>query len=283
MNRDIEILRDLVQEYVEITQKKDQKKVWELHADLNDLHPQRPIVLIEDLPWHELNFDGSLELQCQDKDFREIEDFLRKKIFRYKYFPGDMMVQSYLPVPKIIHSTGMGVEVKEETLALDKNSAVVAHRYENQFNSLEDLEKLHNVSITYEKEKTFQRFWKICEAVGDLIAVKLVGADTGYELGHLAWDTIARFMSVEDLLFNLIDEPEFMHAFVSKLTDIFLDTIRQYEELNLLNPDSIEVHCSSAASYDLLKNPLDLENVKVVLCQEKVQIKYAFFSVKLPC
>lgn len=262
MNQDIQILRQLTQQYVELIHTEEQRNVWQLHADLNDLHPQRPIVLIEELPWHELNFDGFLTLRCQDKDFREIEDFLRKKIFHYRYFPGDMIVQPYLSVPKIIHSTGIGVEVKEETLSLDKNNAVVAHKYENQFSDISDPEKLHNPVITYKREESLQRFWKICEAVGDLIPVKLTGADTGYNLGHIAWDTIATFMSVEDLLYHLVDEPEMMHAFVSKLTDIFLDTIRQYEELNLLNPDSPDVHCSSTASRELMNAPVDLEHVK---------------------
>lgn len=50
--------------------------------------------------------------------------------------------------------------------------------------------------------------------------VKLVGADTGYCLGHGVWDIIAQFIDMDTLFYNLIDEPEFMHVFVDKLTRI---------------------------------------------------------------
>ena len=57
MNQEIAILRELANQYMQIAYGPDQEHVWELHADVNDLHPQRPIVLISELPWHELNAD----------------------------------------------------------------------------------------------------------------------------------------------------------------------------------------------------------------------------------
>lgn len=263
MNQDIIILRELANRYAQIAAENNEKNVWSLHACLNDLKPIRPITLIDELPWHELNVDGSLTLKCQDPFFRELEEFLRKTLFQYKYFPGDMLVKPYLPVKKVVHSTGIGVEVKEETLAKDRANNIVSHKYENQFESMEDVEKLHREVITYDKETSMERYWKVCETVGDIIPVKLTGLETGYRLGHVAWDTISTFMSVEDLLYNLIDEPELMHALMEKLTDIFMDSMRQYEELNLLEPDSGYCHCSSAASRDLLREPVDYEHVKM--------------------
>lgn len=254
MERDIQILRALAVQYMLLAYKAEEEHLWELHADLNDLCPRRPIVLIHELPWHELNQDGSLTLQCQDPDYRKAEDYLRKTLFQQKYFPADMLVKAYLPVEKVIRTSGIGVEVKEETLAVAKENQIVSHRYENQFHSIEDVEKLHNPVIFYDREDSLRRFEKISEAVADIVPVKLVGEDTGYGLGHKAWDIIASFMSVNDLLYALIDEPEMMHALVKKLTDIFLDTVRQYEELNLLNPDSTYCHCSAAASRTLRNN-----------------------------
>ena len=262
MNQDIVILRELANQYAQIAAENEKNNVWNLHASLNDLHPVRPIVLINELPWHELNGDGSLTLHCQDPLFRDAEDLMRKTIFQHKYFPGDMIVKPYLPVRKIIHTTGIGVEVKEETLATNRDNNIVSHKYENQFQTIDDVQKLHHEVITYDEKKSRENYWKLCEAVGDLVPVKLTGESTGYELGHTAWDTISTFMSVDNLLYNLIDEPEMMHALVGKLADIFADTIKQYEELNLIDPDSAYCHCSSAASRDLLKDPIDYQHVK---------------------
>ena len=133
MNQDAFILRELANQYMQIAYGPDQEHVWQLHASVNDLCPQRPIVLISELPWHELNADGFLTLRCQDPELRQIEDYLRKTIFQHKFFPGDMMVKPYCPVGKVIHTTGIGVEVKEETLDTDKNNGVVSHKYEYQF------------------------------------------------------------------------------------------------------------------------------------------------------
>lgn len=54
MNQDVSILRELANEYAQIAAEMEVKHVWGLHADLNDLHPERPVVLIDELPWHEL-------------------------------------------------------------------------------------------------------------------------------------------------------------------------------------------------------------------------------------
>ena len=81
MNQDVFILRELANKYAQIASQAEQENVWDLHASLNDLCPKRPIVLIDELPWHELNVNGFLTLQCQDPDFRRAEDFLRKTIF----------------------------------------------------------------------------------------------------------------------------------------------------------------------------------------------------------
>ena len=113
MNQDIKIIRELANQYAQIAAAAQEKKIWELHADTNDLCPQRPIVFINELPWNELNADGFLTLRCCDPDFRRAEEYLRRIIFQYRYFPADMLVKPYFPVEKIIHTTGIGMEVKE--------------------------------------------------------------------------------------------------------------------------------------------------------------------------
>ena len=55
MNQDVFILRELANKYAQIASQAEQENVWDLHASLNDLCPKRPIVLIDELPWHELN------------------------------------------------------------------------------------------------------------------------------------------------------------------------------------------------------------------------------------
>lgn len=263
IQKQVDLLRDLAKQYALLAWDPHQTTIWKMHAAINDLHPIRPIVLIDEIPWHELDFDGSLTLQCKDTQFREAENFFRRTLFQHKYFPGDMLIKPYFPIMKHIHSTGIGITIKEETKKTDINNPVVSHKYQTQFTCIEDLELLHPPIISYDSEKSLQNFYKISEAIGDILPIKLVGASTGYNLGHGAWDIIAQCMETDSLLYNLIDEPEFMHAFVQKLTDIEIKTLDQYEKLNLFNPDSTYVHSSAAASEDLRKSSIDFEHVKL--------------------
>lgn len=263
MNRDKQILRELINQYSLIALDDHQKKMYELHASVNDLHPIRPVVLLHELPWHELNVDGSLTLQCEDEDLRRVEQQLRRTIFQWKHFPADMMVQPYLSVEKVIHSTGIGVEIKEETVSVDKTNHIVSHKYEDQFSCMEDIEKLHSPLITYDRAETMKRFEKIADAVGDLFPVKITGANMDYGLGLITWDIISQHMSIDNLLFNLIDEPEFMHALTQKFADIYKDTIRQYQEQQLLNPDSPYIHCTPAASKVLKSSIQDYDSIQL--------------------
>lgn len=158
MNQDVRILRELANQYARIAWETAAEHVWDLHASLNDLHPTRPVVLIDELPWHELNADSSLTLQCQDPDYRQVEDFFRKTIFQHRYFPGDMLVKPCYSVGKIIHATGIGVDVQEEIRAVDSHSGVVSHKYKNQFHSMEDVERLHHPVITYDEKESLRQY-----------------------------------------------------------------------------------------------------------------------------
>ena len=84
------------------------------------------MVLIDEIPFHELNFDGSLTLQCQDSDFRAAEDFLRKKLFQWQYFPADMILPPYFPVQKVMHKTGCGFTVDEDTRVTDEKNHIIS-------------------------------------------------------------------------------------------------------------------------------------------------------------
>ena len=102
----------------------------------------RPVVLIDELPWSEMNIDNELTLQCTDPYLREIEWFLRSNIYKNKYMPADMIVSPYIPIRKVIHSTGIGISVEEEILPTDKDNSIVSHKYRDILQTEEDLEKL---------------------------------------------------------------------------------------------------------------------------------------------
>ncbi len=73
MNRDQEILTELAKEYREVALAGENEVRRALWKELNGLRECRPLIMMDQLPWHELNTDGSLTLQCQDADARIVE------------------------------------------------------------------------------------------------------------------------------------------------------------------------------------------------------------------
>lgn len=128
---DIKILRELARKYFDIANSDKNRENIKLHKAVNDLNEIRPVVLIDELPWHEMNIDNELTLQCSDPYLRNIESFLRKNIYKNKYMPADMILPPYIPIPKVIHSTGIGISVEEEVLETDKNNNIKSHKYKD--------------------------------------------------------------------------------------------------------------------------------------------------------
>ena len=258
MMEDVKILRRLAYEYFIIANSEKNFENVKLHKAVNDLKQIRPVVLIDELPWSEMNINNELTLQCTDPYLRTIEWFLRSNIYKNKYMPADMIVPPFIPVNKVIHSTGIGISVEEEVLATDEKNNIKSHMYKDVLQTEEDLEKLHNPVITYDKEETLKRYQLVGEILGDILPVKLTG------IGYFAvttWDDIARYRGVTNLLIDLIERPEFMHRIVQKLTDIKLSYLDQIETLDLLDNNSYSLHCTPIHTSDLPVKSFDEEKL----------------------
>lgn len=257
MHKDEIILRKLAREYMEAAM--DQRN-WEnriLHTAVNDLKMIRPVVLINEIPFHELNFDGSLTLLCQDPVLKGAEDFLRKQLFQWRYFPADMILPPYFPVYKIMHSTGNGFEVQEERLATDNNNHIVSHEYHDILEDESALQKFHLPVVTYDKEKTYCLYNKIANAIGDILPVKIVGHNSYMSV----WDDIAAYRGVTALFIDLVERPEYMHKIVCRLTDYYISLSEQMEKLGLYELEPLDIHCTAALN-STLPGDYDGENVK---------------------
>ncbi|MFI3326423.1 MAG: hypothetical protein R3Y35_09645 [Clostridia bacterium] len=247
------ILRELVKTYGELASKSGFEKKYEIHKAINDLKPIRPTVLIDELPWNQMNFDGSLTLLCQDDFLKKIEFQLRQNIYKLKYFPCDIMFENCLNIPKSINLSGFGMNIEETTKKFDSTSNITSHKYISQFNCVEDIEKIKMPTITYDEIETKKRCDLVSDCVGDLIDIRLNGMSTSYQFSYKVWDIIASYMTVDDLLINLMDEPEFMHELIQKLSDVFTSTVDQLEVQGLLDENDLYCHCSATPCSDIEK------------------------------
>ena len=205
-------------------------------------------MLIDEIPWHEMNINNELTLQCSDPYLRSVEWFFRSNIYKNKYIPADMIVTPFVPVQKVMHSSGNGISIEEEILETDKENPIVSHKFNDVLATEEDLAKLRTPVITYDKEETMRRFNQVGEILGDILPVRLSG------VGYFAfgpWDEVSRYRGVTNLLMDLVERPEFMHRIMRKLTDISLSYLDQLEDLDLLDNNAYSLHCTPIHTDDL--------------------------------
>ncbi|HNX15738.1 MAG TPA: hypothetical protein PKH29_12900, partial [Oscillospiraceae bacterium] len=154
MPTDREILRTLANEYAEAAGHPRNAENAKLHRAVNGLRMIRPIVLINEEPWCELNTDGELTLYCTDPDFRRAELHMRRMLYKWRHYPCDMIVPPYIPVEKIVGGERGWLPVVEETIETEDGNNIKSHEYVDQLANPEDIDKLKIPKVTYEEKAT---------------------------------------------------------------------------------------------------------------------------------
>jgi hypothetical protein len=245
--KDVAIVRELAARVAEIAALPVQVEKQELWRKLNSRKPARPMVMIDQVCWNEMNVDDELTLVCEDAQCRAYEDQFRKTLYQWRHFPVDMVVEPFVRVHKAIESTGCGVQVHEETAVGDPTNDVVGHRFINQFETEEDLQKIRMPRVSHNPAETERRVESACELYDGLLGVRPWGADPYLSL----WDLISSWMGVENALLTLSDRPDYMHRLTSRLTESHMSMLDQLEEQGLLcGPQSL-VHCTGAYTDEL--------------------------------
>lgn len=241
------IVRDLAAQVAEIATLPVQEEKRALWRKLNALRPERPMVMIGQVCWNEMNVDDALSLRCTDPECRSYENTLRRTLFQWKRFPVDMVVEPFMPVPRAIENSGFGVAVQEQVAVGDPTNPVRSHKFVNQFARDEDLEKVRLPCIRHDEEETARRLAVAHELFDGLLEVRPRGADPYLSL----WDPISCRMGVEGALYALVDRPDFMHRLVGRMTEGYLGMLDQLEEQGLLCEPQSLVHCTGAWTDEL--------------------------------
>ena len=233
-----ETLRDLAKKYMEYALSDQNIQNRELWRALNMHNMQKPMVSIEQMPWHELNTDGFLTCTVRDGRFRGIESMLRMQIYKWEHMPADMVLNPYISVSRAISNTGFGIGtiVKQVEGAGPGQS----NQFVNQFEEMEDVEKIKTPILTIDRELEAE----IMDTVSDIFCGIAPIVPAGYMPHSGLWDKISFCMGVENCYIELIDRPELIHASVDRLTNAALAEIDQINELGIADVTSNMCHCS---------------------------------------
>ena len=260
--KDKKIVRELAAKYYNIAASGANLEKARLFRAVNDRRMIRPVVLIDEIPWFELNIDGCLDCFCEDPQLRGLESHFRYWLARHKYFGCDLYLNPVYLITKHARFTGLGVSSEEKIIKTNDKNYIVAHKYFDKLKTEEDLEKLQFEKVSCDEAGTKKHFEFAADVIGDIIPVKITGLSSDYGLGHGLWDTVSVLRGVENLLTDLAERPDFMHKTARKLTDILIDKLRQIEDLGLLGVEQAYIHCTPALTDDL-ERPADFDNIKL--------------------
>lgn len=241
--KDTQVLRDLAAQYMEFAvsrQQEEKQKLWIAH---NTGCGQRPMVLIDQIPWYEMDVDGSLKCQIEDPYWRGVECELRQKLYQYRHMPADMLLPPYMLIPHNLVDPDFrtfSVVVDENIAKTEEANSVVSHEYHNQIQSMDDLQKIKATKLEADQQKDAEAM-ETARRVFDGIAPVYW---QGVILHSGLWDTISQWLSVEECYYALLDQPELLHAMMDRMTNIALDWIQQGNEQGLFDVAGSLCHCS---------------------------------------
>ncbi len=237
--KDTETLRALAQKYMEYAALPKQAETRSLWYALNRTQMQKPMVLIDQLPWNELSAaDPFLTCTVQDPYWRRVESDLRMTIYKWQHLPVDMVLPPYIVLPRPISHDGYGIDAVEETLG--PSDGVMAHMFHDILSTEDDLEKIHTPNIKWDPKEEEALREEAAVLFDGIAPFKMAGVTL-----HLGlWDSISFARGVTNCYIDLLDRPEFMHAIIGKLTDCMLELIDRYNALGAFDTVSTLCHCS---------------------------------------
>ena len=232
--KDKDVLRRLGEQCVKIGTKDMKTGKDALWRSLNDLRSKRPLVWINEIPWHEMDVEGELTTVCENEWARELETHLRRTIYQSRHMPGDMIVNDYIECPKVFHSTDFGIMEKVQTAYTDEKSEIYSRHFEIQLSEPDDIQKIKMPKITFMENATKYRYHAMKDVFEGVADVRLVGQT---HIWYTPWDYLIRWWGVEEAITDLVLRPDMVHEAYERMVQAWMTELDQLTELNLLSLD----------------------------------------------
>lgn len=230
-SQDKDILRHLAEQlaaYAALPVQKEKARLW---TQLNNLEKTRPLVWIEEVPWHEMNVNEELTNQTTHPWALWQETQLRRRLYQWRHFPVDMVLSDYLASPLAIDYGHFGLEVQADVIRTDEASEIISHRYHRQITEPEDIDKIKMPVVTHDLAATEAMFQRMREVYGGIMPIRKEGIKF---LWFTPWDYLVQWWGVEQALMDLALRPQMVNDIVARFVDACLCQLDQYEALNLL-------------------------------------------------
>jgi hypothetical protein len=229
-----DVLKGLGEEIASIAALPVHREKAGLWRKLNDLESSRPMVWINEIPWHEMNVNDELTLLTAHPWARELETRLRRTLYQWKHMPGDMIVSDFLECPLAIHSTDFGILEHVEVARTDASSDIVSRHFHVQIREPEDLQKIRMPVVTHDEQSTAVAFQAMESLFKDIMPVRKIGQT---HIWFTPWDYLIRWWGLEEAMVDLVERPDMVNAAVERMVDAWMVELDQFVAQNLLSLD----------------------------------------------
>ena len=247
-----EVIRDLAKKYAEMAADSHNEETIEGWKRINGLKETGPMVRVEQLPWHELDWGEEKMVSANDKamggapGFWPIEGRLRRAIYAWENFRADMVLLPEIAIAKTVRNCSTGPSAQVERLGLSQHFA-------EQLATEEEIEALETPVIEVDPEGDQLRMEELSELFEGILPVRLSG-----QVRHSGlWDLISTKISPERMLYDLIDRPDFVKLLINKFVEMENGVLDQFEEHGLLDATQGDIHCSGGFCDDLPSKDYD--------------------------
>ncbi len=155
-----------------------------------------------------------------------------------------MVLEPVFYSPMIIENSGMGIAITEETIASDAENNIVSHKFIPQIVTIEDTEKIKAPKVTLDKKATQATYEAYQDILGPVMPVEIKGVQGFW---YAPVDDLVQLMGTNELLLNVVMEPELVHASMKKISEAYMAALDQYEALGCLGSNNLNYRMGSGA------------------------------------
>ena len=257
-----ETVRELAERVAELAQSPENGARKQLWCDVNSLRrPERPPVVcnLGSGAWNEVL--PTSVLVATDPFLRGLEHQLRKSLHKWE-IGDDTVLEPCVAVSTVMRLEGPSLWGLPVTHIRPEDASTTAPtdtawRYEPPIKEESDIDRIVLPRYHHDRGATQTNLDRMDELLGNLLPVRETSAVPGPGAWLHGWATQLR--GVEQLLFDLMDRPQWVHRLMRTLMEGHLGVMDQFEQAGVLTPNNVGV----MACDDLPQPDSDPEHVRI--------------------
>lgn len=220
-----DILRGLAGRLAEIADLPEQAEKAELWRRLNALDPVRPMVLVLNDTWHE---NGHLiAMECESDFARGEEWWLRTSLFHWDHMRDDHVYEAVAYSPIHVSDGGMGVAQR----TTDPDHVFGARHYNTVITDDMSPDAIRMPEVRVDWEATARRHEALVDLYDGILRVEKRGLAFHW---FAIMDDFITWRGIEKTFVDMVDRPEWVHAWLDRMTEWHLSRLDQFEALGAL-------------------------------------------------